>query len=136
MIHEATITYVTIDDKGNDKNVKENFVVDGLGCFAEVEYRLVDYFSSLTGLDVVAIKRSKVKEIANTRQEDDDKLFLAELMDTFDADDGTTKELKYKILVFSKTFDTAKAFITEYCKQGYNMELVSLKLTKFVDVIR
>ena len=57
------------------------------------------------------------------------------MMDVFHDDEGNEKPLKYKILFFSKTYESANAFITEYSKQGYDMSLVSLKLTKFVDVI-
>ena len=44
--------------------------------------------------------------------------------------------MKYRILLFAPTFDKAKAFVTEYLAQGYDMELVSLKLTKLTDVIK
>ena len=47
----------------------------------------------------------------------------------------TEKPIKYKILFYSKSFDSAKAFISEYSQQGYDMSLVSLKLTAFKDVI-
>lgn len=33
------------------------------------------------------------------------------------------------------TYESANAFITDYAKQGYDMKLVSLKLTKFAEVI-
>ena len=135
MIHEATIEYVAIDENGNDRKVKENYIVDSLGCFTEVEEKLVEDFMSFTAMDVTAIKRSKVKEIANSRASDDDLIWEATVQDVFHAEDGSEKELKYKILLFSKTFDSAKAFITEYLKQGFDMSLVSLKLTKFKDVI-
>ena len=135
MIHECQITYVTVDEKGNDKNVKESYVIENLGCFAEVEELLVEEFGHLTAFDVTAIKRSKVKEVANSRTDSDEKIWLAELMDIFLQDDGSEKQMKYKILFFSKTFDSAKQFISEYCAQGYNMSIVNLKMTNFLEVL-
>lgn len=135
MIYECQISYVAVDDKGNDKNVKENYVIAESESFGDVEQRMYDQFSHLTGFDVAAIKRSRVKEIANNRQDKEDKIWMAELMDTFVDDAGVEKQIKYKILFYSHTFDTAKAFICQYARQGYNLELVSLKLTRFIDVI-
>ena len=135
MIHECQISYLSVDEKGCERTVKENYVVENLGCFTEVEEKLLDEFGGLKALDVTKIKRSNIKEIANSRQDDSDKLWVAELEDIFTMDDGTEKELKYKILFFSKTIDSAIKFIGEYSKQGYQMTLVTLKKTNFKDVV-
>lgn len=135
MIHECQISYISVDEKGGERTVKENYVVDNLGCFSEVEERLLDEFGGLKALDVTKIKRSNIKEVANSRQGDTDKIWIAELEDIFTMDDGTEKELKYKILFFSKTIDSAMNFISEYSKQGYQMSLVALKKTNFKDVV-
>lgn len=135
MIHEAIIEYITVGKNGNDKKVKEKYIIDGLGCFSEVEAKLVDEFIGLTAMDVVDIKRSKIKEVANSRQSDDDEVFIAELMDIFHDDDGTEKSLKYKIAFFEKSMEKAMHFISEYKKQGYDMKLVSLNQSTFTDVL-
>lgn len=135
MIHECQVNYVTIDKQGKDKNVKENYLVDNLECFTEVEEKLVEYGIGFTDFDVLAIKRSSAKEIANSKQNENDKIWLAEVMDVQINDDGEEKEIKYKIFLFAQTFDSAKAFISDYIKQGYDLTLVSLKLTKFVEVL-
>jgi hypothetical protein len=135
MIHEATITYIDIDEKGNDRNVKENLVIENEESFAKVEDKLYEMYQDMTDIDVIAIKRSKVKEIANKRESIDDKIWEAIVADYFTDENGVQKELKYKILLYSKTFDGAKAFIGEYLKQGFNMALVGLKCTKFVEVL-
>lgn len=135
MIYEATIQYITIDNDGNDKSKKESFVVENQNFFAEVENALHNEFEAYTDLDVVAIKRSKIKEIVNTRQSNDDLIWLAEMMDVFLTDEGDEKQMKYKVLVFAKTFDSAKAIMSDYMKQGFDMSLISLKLSKFIDVL-
>ena len=135
MIHEATISYVKIDEKGNDKQVKEKFIVDGCETFTEVEDKMFGQFGGYTALDVTAIKRSRLSEIANQRTLDADKIFIADVCDTFTDDNGVEKEIKYSVALFAETIDGAHNFMREFLNQGYSMQLVSLKETKFVDLI-
>lgn len=65
MIYEVQITYVTVDNKGNDKNVKNNLIVQNAISFADAEETVYKYGDGLTNIDVVSIKRSKLKEIVN-----------------------------------------------------------------------
>ena len=135
MIYEATITTTVVDDKGNDRSLKRQFILENFETFSEVEQKLYDEFGLEAGFEVSAIKISRLKEIANTRDTDDDNIYVAELQDSFTDDNGVEKTIKYKIAFYSKTFDTAKLFISQYAKQGYNLELVGLKLTKVKDVL-
>ena len=134
MIHEVTIAF-TVAGKNGEGKTKED-LVDNRNLFAEVEDAMYVGFDGYKALDVIAVKRSRIKEIINTRQSEDDLIWMAELQDTFVDDDGKEKYIKYKVVLYSKTFDTAKAFISEYIKQGYNLALVSLKLTKFEEVLK
>lgn len=136
-MYELQINYVTIDNRGNDKNVKENIVVLNATSFTEAEEMGYKYGDGLTDIDVVSIKRSKIKEVLNERGDDSDLIWQAELMDVLHDDEGNEKQIKYKTILFAQTFDSAKAFVTEYMRQGYDdMSLVSLKLTKFNEVIK
>ena len=135
MIYEGQVTYVTIDENGCDKTIKENYVVEEAASFTDAEDQLLDAMQGFTDADVVALKRSKVREIANKRESQDDLMWEATVCDIFTTDEGVEKEIKYKILLFSKTFDTAKAFMAEFLEQGYNMSLVGLKKTNFLDVL-
>lgn len=136
MIHEVTIAFTVAGKNGEGKTVKEQYLVDNCNLFAEVEDAMYVGFDGYKDLDVIAVKRSRIKEIINTRQSEDDLIWMAELQDTFVDDDGKETYIKYKVVLYSKTFDTAKAFISEYIKQGYNLALVSLKLTKFEEVLK
>lgn len=136
MIHEVTIAFTVAGKNGEGKTVKEQYLVANRNLFAEVEDAMYVGFDGYKDLDVIAVKRSRIKEIINTRQSEDDLIWMAELQDTFVDDDGKEKYIKYKVVLYSKTFDTAKAFISEYIKQGYNLALVSLKLTKFEEVLK
>jgi len=135
-MYEIQISYVTVDSKGNDRNTKENLILEHAESFADAEQIGYDYGSGLTGLDVVAIKRSKIKEIANERTSDDEKIFLATLVDVFLNEDGTEKEMKYTIAFFSKNMTSANAYINEYAKQGYNMSITKIVESKYDDVLK
>lgn len=135
-MYEIQITFVKVDSKGNDRNVKENLILEHAESFADAEQIGYDYGSGYTGLDVVAIKRSKIKEIANERTSDDEKIFLATLVDVFLNEDGTEKEMKYTIAFFSKNMATANVYINEYAKQGYNMSITKIVESKYDDVLK
>lgn len=135
MIWEATVSYVAIDDKGNDKTVKASLVCENLGTFSEVEEKLFGMYELQTDFEVVAIKRSKIREIANKELEEPCKIFTATLTDTFTNDDGAEKEMKYIIAFFAKNMECAHSFVSEYVKQGYDMSVKEIKETKFEEVI-
>lgn len=136
-MYELQINYVTVDNRGNDRNVKENLVLLNATSFADAEEIGYKYGDGLTDIDVVSIKRSKIKEVLNERSKETDLIWQAELMTLFCDDEGNEKQIKYKTILFAETFDSAKAFISEYMRQGYDdMSLVSLKLTKFNEVIK
>lgn len=134
MIFEGTITYLTIDDNGDDKAIKERYIIENAEMFSDAESMLYDLQKG-RDMDVVAIKRSAIKEIANKRNFAEEKVWIAEIADTFTDEDGEEKLIVYKIALYAKNFDGAKNFMGEYMTQGYSMDLVSLKMTKFVDVL-
>lgn len=135
MIFEANISVIVVDENGNDKSEKRSYILENYETFSEVEQKLYDEFGLDTGFEVSAIKISRLKEIANKRESDTENIYIAELQYTFVDDNGKEKPIKYKIAFYSRTFDTAKSYISNYALQGYNLELVSLKLTKFIDVL-
>ena len=136
MIYEVTINYTKFDEeKQTEKSVKENFIVNEAESFSDAEQQANTYCKAFKEVDVTAIKQSKIKEIANERSDTDDYIWLAEMQDVFIDDAGNKKPIKYRVAFFSTTYESANAFITDYAKQGYEMSLVSLKLTKFAEVI-
>lgn len=133
---EAVIGYVAVNDKGEDKNVKERYIIENGTSFTDVESTLFDKFGTLTGFEVVDIKRSKLKEVANKRDNEEQKIFVATLVDVFHEDDGTEKEIKYDVAFHSETMDSAYKFIKEYASQGYNMSIDKIKKTNFLEVLQ
>lgn len=134
MIWEFTISYHSIDN-GKEKVKKEKFVFDKCESFGEVEQKAIDLFDHLSEMEVVAIKQSKVKEIVNYKKYQDEKIFDATLRDVFVDDDGNEKYINYHILLCAKTFDNAKDLVSQYLKQGYDLTLITLKETPFVDIL-
>jgi hypothetical protein len=135
MIYESKCAFIKIDDNGNDKAIKEKYLISDAVTFGDAEAQTYEYCNGETDLDVIDVKRSKIKEILNVRQSQEESIWIAELQDVFTTDDGEEKYTVYKMAFFAKNFDCAMAYIIEYIKQGYNLELITLKKTKFKDVI-
>lgn len=135
MIYETTAQFTTIDNNGNERVVKQKFIVKDAEMHGEAEDVTYDECHACKDIDVVAVKRSKIKEILNERQNEDDAIFIAEVADVMTDENGEEKELIYKMAFFAANADAAYAFIKDWLKQGYSMSLVGLKKTKFVDTI-
>lgn len=135
MIHESKIAFTRVDDNGNDKVIKERYLIAEAESFGDAEEQTYDFCEGETGLDVIDVKRSKIKEILNSRDTGDDKIFVADIADVQHNDDGEEVELVYKVALFAPNVDAAYNYIKSYLKQGYNMTLVGLKKTKYNEVI-
>lgn len=135
MIHESKIAFTKVDDNGNDKVIKERYLIAEAESFGDAEEQTYDFCEGETGLDVIDVKRSKIKEILNSRDTGDDKIFVADIADVQHNDDGEEAEICYKVALFALNVDAAYNYIKSYLKQGYNMTLVGLKKTKYNEVI-
>ena len=82
MIYEATISYAIIDKNGNDKTVKESYIFENTDTFAEVETMAYETFGTLSAIDVIAIKRSRLQEIINNRETETQSVFTVDVADT------------------------------------------------------
>lgn len=136
MIYEGTIRYETITNKGNVKTIRESYLVENVDTFSQAEIALTTYAlaSNINDVDVVSLKRSKIKEIANQNR-DTEPMFIATLVDVFTGEEGIEKELTYDIAFFALNIEQAHNFIRLYAQQGYCMEMKALKQAKFIDVI-
>lgn len=135
MIYEGTIQYVVIDKNGNDKTIKESFIINDVETFSEAEEKLYKESGERTAFEVLGIKRSKVVEIANQRTCDEDNIYQVVLNDVFTDDNGEEKTMKYVIVLYANCIEKAYSFIKEYISQRYDMELTGIKKTRFEDVI-
>lgn len=137
MIFESTITFVKVDNKGNDKVVKNQFIHESAELFGEVEAKLYEYYGTLADFNVVAIKKSKITEIVNHRVEEGERIFIADLAQYFvDEETEEEKVTMYKMALYANNYDEAYKRILEYLKQGYEgLEVVSLKKTNITDIL-
>ena len=139
-MYEIKLSYVMVDKNGNDKTVRESLILENAESFANAEEIGYDYGSGLTGIDVVSIKRSKLKEIVNEKPFNDDtcKIYVAQIVDHFvDLETQETKDIKYSVALFAHDMNEAHKAIEQYMKQGpEDMDLVGIKETNFTNVLK
>ena len=139
MIWEATITTTVIDKKGNDKSLKRGFILENYETFSEVESKLYEEFGSGTDFEVSTIKISKLREIINEAPQGDTecKIYFATICDHILTDEGDVKDMQYSVALHAHDINEAYKTIDQYMKQGMeDMELVGLKCTKYLEVLK
>ena len=134
MFYEVTCTRVVINERGNDKEVKERFIVDNAVFFAEAESKVLGYYNNQC--DVVAIKQSNINEFVNEDTGEDNEIYLSTIVTIFVDDNGNEKEQKYVVGVFANSIEDATNKTYYYMKQGLeDFILVGVKRTNFVEVL-
>lgn len=136
MYYEITTKVVRTQEDGTKKEVAERYLAD-CETFTEAEKMGAETYAdySLDG-DVVAVKRSNVKEIVN-EDEEKEHYFKATIIDTFTADNGKEKELRYYVLIRANDLGEATAKANEYMRQGLqDMRLDGIVKTKILELLR
>lgn len=136
MFYEANTKVTRMNEKGEDKQVIERYVIQNCESFKEAEERAehtyVDYH--LDG-EVVAIKRSNLYEIVNENA-NKEKYFRAKLGSIFVDDNGKEKMTYYHVLLSADNMDEAQKIMKEYMNQGMNdFILLEIKESKVMDLI-
>ena len=135
MIYEIQAQFTRIDGKGNDEVIKEKYLVENAESFGDAETQGYNHCDGETGLDIVAIKRSKVREIVNKKSTtEDEKIWFADVADVRTNDDGEEVEIIYKVALYATSWDDANAKV-KYLSQGFDMTILSIEKTKFAEVI-
>lgn len=136
MFYETTTKVTRINERGEEKQVIEWYVIQNCETFREAEERAAKTYAeyNLDG-DVVAIKRSNLYEIVN-EFDTNDKYFKAKLASYFVDEKGKEKVTFYHVLVNADNMDNANKKMKEYINQGLSdMSLVEIKETKIISVI-
>ena len=134
MFYEGTIKVTKMDEKGNDKEVKESFIVENSELFGEVEQKLLELYNG--ECEVIAIKRANIMEIVNQPFEDS-KIFKAKLISIFVDDKGKEKETSYYVLLFAKDTEQAIAIMKMYVESGLqDLGIKAIVETKFLEVLK
>lgn len=137
MYYEITDRVKRVKDDGTEKEKSERYIADCL-TFAEAEQKGMEAYSAdNTDGDVVAVKRSNVKEIVNENEEKQ-HYFKATIVDTF-TDDKTEKEkeLRYYVLIRADDLSEATAKAKEYMRQGLqDMRLDGIVKTNILELLK
>ncbi len=133
-MHEVTLKRTLVDNKGCDKEVKENYLVENKVFCAEAEATMLEYWNA--ECEVTSVRQSKIVEFVNNREDYEQQIYLAEVESIFVGDDGEEKATRYVVGLFSTSVEDATAKMREYMKQGIqDMKLTSVKRTKIVELL-
>ena len=131
MFYEVTLSVDKLNEKGEPKRCIEKYITDKM-LFAEAEAIGLALYNNKC--DVTAIKRSKISEIINDKEEDK-PFFKAVVCTVITNEDGSEKEVDSHILVCEKDVKSATEKVVEYAKRNFGMELKSISRTKIVDLL-
>ena len=136
MFYEANTKVTRMNEKGEEKQVIERYVIQNCESFAEAEERAVKTFAyDNTDGEVVAIKRSNLYEIVNENV-NKKKHFRAKLGSVFVDDNGKEKMMYYQVFLYADDMDEAHKIMKEYMNQGLkDFILLEIKESKVTDVI-
>lgn len=133
MYYEVTLKVTKQDNKGNDKEVKENFLIENAELWQEVENRALELYNGEA--DIVAMKRSSVIEVVNEKKEDT-PIFKAKLISTYIDEKGKEKEKSWVVALFAADMNEANKKMQEYIKQGMeDLTLRKIKQTNLLEII-
>ena len=135
MYYEISIKNTILDKKGNEKEVINKYIVENQELFAEAEAKGLQ--QPLSDPDVVAIKRSKIREFANEpTNAENEAIYIATIVDTFIKENGDEKKLKYEVALYAVSVTDANKVVQSYMAQGLtDMECEGIKKTSFIEVI-
>lgn len=135
MLYEITTKVKKTQKDGSEKEVTERYITD-CELFAEAEHAgMHSYADYQQEGDVIAIKRSNVREIVN-EQDDKDYYYKATIVTKTIDDKENEKEQKYYVLIRADNPTEAINKANEYMKQGLDdMVLDGLIKTKIIDKI-
>lgn len=135
MLYEITTKVKKTQEDGSEKEVTERYITD-CELFAEAEHAgMHSYADYQQEGDVIAIKRSNVREIVN-EQDDKDYYYKATIVTKTIDDKENEKEQKYYVLIRADNPTEAINKAYEYMKQGLDdMVLDGLVKTKIIDKI-
>ena len=139
MLYEITTKVTRFKKNGSnnevcEKEVTERYITD-CELFSEAEYAGMKTYKDASDGDVIAIKRSNVREIVN-EQDDKDYYYKATIVTKTIDDKENEKEQKYYVLIRADNLIEATSKANEYMKAGLDdMVLDGLVKTKIIDKI-
>ena len=140
MFYHIKISYESLNEKGENVNKNEEYLVKDCELHAEAEQCGYEYASEyqFNEPDIMSVKRSNIREFVNeVSSEDETIIYDAIIADVYiNEKTGKEKELKYHVGVFAKSMSDATKKVYEYMNQGLNdMRFIGVKETKIVEII-
>ena len=140
MFYHIKINYESLNEKGENVNKTEEYLVKNCELHAEAEQRGYEHASEyqFNETDITSVKRSNIREFVNeVANEDENIIYDAIIADIYiNENTGKEKELKYHVGVFAKSVSDATKKVYEYMNQGLNdMRFIGVKETKIVEII-
>ena len=133
MYFEVQVQVTTMDDRGKMKEVQENYMVDGCEFFAQAEQAIMQHYEG--DCDVLAIKKSRVREFINDKKLDSEDIYVTTITQTYDINGKTTK-MKYKVALYATSIQEATQRTQHYMAQGLDdMVCEEMKKTDFIEVL-
>lgn len=136
MFYEANTKVTRMNERGEEKQVIERYVIQNCESFKDAEERVAHTYAdyNMDG-EVVAIKRSNLYEIVNENA-NKEKYFRAKLGSIFVDDNGKEKMTFYHVLLSADNMDEAQKIMKEYMNQGMNdFILIKIEETKINEII-
>lgn len=134
MFYYGSIKVNKLTEKGEEKEVRESYVIENIDLFAEAEAKLLELYNG--ECDAFDIKRANIMEIVNKPFEES-KIFKAKLISTFVDDKGKEKETSYYVLLFARNIEEANNIMKDYVKSGMqDLEIKSISETKYLEVLK
>jgi len=137
-LFEAKVKYCKIDEKGKDRKVTEEYVVDAL-TFTETESRMFEEMEAQVSgaFEVTGIKKSNVSEVIASDSDADDRWFKAKLAYVaIDEDSGAEKKTTSYMLVEASDIKRAQQRLEEHLETWIvPCDIASLGDTPVMDVL-
>lgn len=132
MLIEVKVKVARVIDSKTRKRT-ETFLLDK-ELFTQAEYAVMTALSqemeagTVEGFEIQSMRISPIKEVAEQFRSDSAiNTYIATLRDIWLADDGTEKQLKYKVLLWAEDLTAANNNAHRLAREGYDMQIEGIK---------
>ena len=132
MLIEVKVKVARVIDSKTRKRT-ETFLLDR-ELFTQAEYAVMTELSqemetgTVEGFEIQSLRISPIKEVAEQFRSDSAiNTYIATLKDIWLADDGTEKQLKYKVLLWAEDLTAANSNAHRLAREGYDMQIEGIK---------
>ena len=132
MLIEVKVKVARVVDSKTRKRT-ETFLLDR-ELFTQAEYAVMTGLSqemelgTVESFEIQSLRISPIKEVAEQFRSDSALYtYIATLKDIWLADDGTEKQLKYKVLLWAENLTAANTNAHRLAREGYDMQIEGIK---------